>query len=158
MDRFQEEIDRSSRYDFPVSCVIFDIDTMYARDAEKGPVEIADLLPEVALEIRSFSRSYDILARFDGTLFVAILPHCDLNQAMDYGTKIMQDIDATTFSDPNFPTKVAVSVSVTTLQDGVIATSERAFGETMKTLLQAKSQPRPNRLKVYSLAAETKTA
>lgn len=158
MDRFQEEIDRSSRYNFPVSCVIFDVDTMHARNDEQGAVEIIDLLPEVAMEIRSFTRSYDILARFEGTLFVAILPHTDLDQALEYGIKIMQDIDATTFSDPNFPTKVAVSVAVTTLQNGVIGTADRAFGETMKTLLQAKSQPRPNRIKGYSLAAETKSA
>lgn len=158
MDRFQEEIDRSSRFNFPVSCVIIDVDTILPRDEGKGPVDVKDLLSEIAMELRGYTRSYDVLARFEGTLFVAILPHTDMSQAMEYGTKIMKDIDATTFSDPNFPTKAAVSVAVTTLQDGVIATADRAFGETMKTLLQAKSMPRPNRIKGQSLKAESKTA
>jgi diguanylate cyclase (GGDEF)-like protein len=159
MERFQEELDKSHRYDFPVSCVILDVDTLQAKDNEKGTVKIDDLLPEIAMEIRSFTRSYDILARFDGTLFVAVLPHTDLAQATEYGTKIMRDIDATTFSDPNFPTKAAISVAITAISNGVITDANRAFGETMKTLLQAKSQPRPNRIKGYApTAADTKSA
>lgn len=158
MERFQEEIDKGARYDFPVSCVVVDVDTVTAQDSEKGAVSIDDLLPEIAMEIRSFTRSYDVLARYDGTLFVAILPHTGLENAMEYGNKVMRDIDATTFSDPNFPTKASVTVGVTTMRDGILGTAERAFGETMKVLLQAKSLPRPNRIKGQSLKAETKTA
>lgn len=158
MERFQEEIDKGSRYDFPISCVIIDVDIIEAQDSEKGPVHIEDLLPEIAMEIRTYTRSYDVLSRYDGTLFVAILPHTDLENAMEYGSKIMRDIDATTFSDPGFPSKVAVSVAVTTLRDGIIASAERAFGDSMKVLLQAKSMPRPDRIKGISLKAESKSA
>lgn len=147
MERLQEELEKSSRYNFPVSCVILDVDTIHAQNDENGAVQITDLLPEIAMEIRSFTRSYDILARFDGTLFVAVLPHTNLENALEYGDKVMRDIDATTFSDPKYPTKVAISVGVVTTEDGDLESAEIALGETMKTLLQAKSMPRPNRIK-----------
>ena len=63
------------------------------------------------------------------------------------------DIDATTFSDPNAPTKVAISVSVITIIDGALTDAERVFGETMMTLLQAKSQPRDKRIKGREITA-----
>ena len=147
MERLQEELEKAARYNFPVSCVILDVDTIHAQNDESGPVRVEDLLPEIAMEIRSFTRSYDILARFDGTLFVAVLPHTGLENAMEYGGKIMRDIDATTFSDPKYPTKVAVSVGVLSIVDGYLQDSELVFGEAMKTLLKAKSKPRPNRIK-----------
>lgn len=146
MERLQEEADRAHRHDFPVSCVILDVDSVTAIDDECGPVSLDDLLVEVAMSIRSFTRSYDILARYDGTLFVAILPHTELESAIEYGTKIMEDIDATTFSDPNFPTKAMLSVAVVSFRNGSATDAEDIFGEAMRTLLAAKSKPRPNRI------------
>lgn len=153
MERLQEELEKSGRYNYPVSCVIIDVDTIHSQSDQTDPVQVDDLLPEIAMEIRSFTRSYDILARFDGTLFVAVLPHTELPSALEYGDKVMRDIDATTFSDPKFPTKVAVSVGVVTVQNGFIRNADLVFGESMKTLLNAKSQPRPNRIKGYLAAA-----
>lgn len=154
MERLQEELEKSGRYNYPVSCVILDVDTIHAQNNESGAVTIDDLLPEIAMEIRSFTRSYDILARFDGTIFVAVLPHTNLTHALEYGDKIMRDIDATTFSDPNHPTKVAMSVGIVTIEEGFLQNADLAFGETMKTLLQAKSKPRPNRIKGLSVTHE----
>ena len=144
LEHFQIELEKAKRYSFPVSCVIIDLDSVRATNDEVGTVSMDDLLAEVAMEIRKYTRSYDILSRYDGTLFTAVLPHTSLESALEYGEKIIQDIDATIFSDPNYPTKVAVSVSVVTIIDGAICDAERVFGETMITLLQAKSQP-PNK-------------
>lgn len=147
LNQLQHEIDKSKRYHYPVSCVILDLDTIRTTDDKQKDLSVEDLLAEVAMEIRSFTRSYDILARFDGTLFAAVLPHSDANDAVNYGRKIMEDIDATTFSDPNAPTKVSVSVSAVTVIDGALTDAELVFGETMKLLLQAKSMPKNNRIK-----------
>lgn len=146
MDRLQEEMDKSQRYDFPVSCVIIDVDKVKAIDEETGPVSIDDLLSEAAMSIRSLTRSYDVLARYDGTLFVAVLPHAKPEDALEYGRKVMDDIEATTFSDPNFPSKATVCVSAVTIQKGDIKTADEMFGVAMKTLLDAKSQPQDSRI------------
>ncbi len=146
LERLQEEADKAHRHDYPVSCVILDVDGMEAVNQESGPVALDDLLVEVAMSIRSFTRSYDVLGRYDGTLFAALLPHTELKNALEYGTKIMEDIDATTFSDPSFPTKASMSVAAVTFRNGSATSAELVFGEAMRTLLTAKSQPRPNRI------------
>lgn len=139
MERLHDEVAKAHRYDFPVSCAIIDVDEIEAVDEEIGPVSMDDLLAEVAMSLRSSTRSCDVLARYDGTLFAALLPHTPLQDALGYGAKIMSDIDATTFSDPNFPTKAHVSVGVVTCQNGSAQGADLVFGEAMRSLLQAKS-------------------
>lgn len=146
LERLQEEVDKAHRYDFPVSCVILDLDGMEAVNQDSGPFALDDLLIEVAMSIRSYTRSYDVLGRYDGTLFVALLPHTELKNALEYGSKIMEDIDATTFSDPSFPTKASMSVAAVTFRNGSATAADLVFGEAMRALLTAKSQPKPRRI------------
>ncbi len=146
MERLQEEVDKAHRYNYPVSCVIVDVDGVQAMNEKCGAAELNDLLAEVAMAIRSYTRSYDVLARYDGTLFVALLPHTELANAMKYGEKVMNDIDATVFSDPGFPTKASVSVGVVSFQNGAATAADLVFGEAMRTLLKAKSMPKPYRI------------
>lgn len=146
LERLQEEVDKAHRYDFPVSCVILDLDGMEAVNQDSGPVALDDLLIEVAMSIRSYTRSYDVLGRYDGTLFAALLPHTELKNALEYGSKIMEDIDATTFSDPSFPTKASMSVAAVTFRNGSATAADLVFGEAMRALLTAKSQPKPRRI------------
>lgn len=151
LERLQEEVDKAHRYDYPVSCVVFDVDGMRPLDETAGPVSLDDLLAEVAMSMRNYTRSYDVLARYDGTLFVALLPHTELGNAVRYGEKIMNDVEATVFSDPNFPTKASMSVGVVTFQNGAATAADLIFGEAMRTLLHAKSQPRPHRISARQL-------
>jgi diguanylate cyclase (GGDEF)-like protein len=146
LERLQEELDRSARHDFPVTCAILDVDKMSAVDPETGPVAVDDLLAEAAMAMNVFTRSYDVLGRYDGTLFVAILPHATLAQGMEYGKKCMDDIDATTFADPNQPTKAEISVAVVTVHPGTVDAADDVFGAAMRELLKAKSQARGNRI------------
>lgn len=139
MERLQEEVDKAHRYDFPVSCVVFDVDEIEAQDVEMGPVSIDDLLVEVAMAIRSFSRGYDVLARYDGTLFAALLPHAPLDDALGYASKVMHEVEATTFSDPNFPTHAKVSVGIVTCRNGSAKGADWVFGEAMRSLFEAKN-------------------
>ncbi len=139
LERLQEEVEKAHRYDYPVACVVFDVDEVRALDDELGPVSLDDLLVEIAMTIRNHSRTYDILARYDGALFAAVLPHAPLGDAVSYAAKIMQEIDSTTFSDPNFPTEAGLSVGIVACQNGSALGAEYVLGEAMKGLLQAKS-------------------
>jgi len=141
MERLQEEVEKAHRYDYPVSCVIFDVDDIQAINEDTGTAETDDLLLEIAMAFRSFSRGYDVLARYDGSMFAVVLPHTLLDDAIGYGTKIMDEIDATTFSDPNYPTRASMSVGVVTCQNGSAKNAELIFGEAMRSLLKAKSLP-----------------
>jgi len=141
IERLQEEVEKAHRHNFPVSCVVFDVDEVRPLDEDLGPVSMDDLLAEVAMKIRNHSRSYDVIARYDGALFAAILPHLPLQDAVAYARKILQEVDTTTFSDPNFPTEAKMSVGVVSCQNGNACGAEYVLGEAMRGLLQAKSMP-----------------
>jgi diguanylate cyclase (GGDEF)-like protein len=145
LDRMQEEVDKAHRHDHPLSCVVFDVDDVRALDEELGPVSMDDLLAEVAMTIRSYSRTYDILGRYDGSVFVSVLPHAPLRDAMGYAAKIMREVEATTFSDPNFPTEASLSTGVVSCRNSTARSADYVLGEAMKGLLSAKSL-RSNRL------------
>ena len=145
LDRLQEEVSKAHRYDYPVSCVMIDVDEIHAVDSESGPVSVDDLLSEVAITLRSQSRAYDVLARYDGTLFAALLPHTVLEDAIEYSKKIIEEMDSTTFSDPNFPTKATVSIGIVTCQNGSAKGADVVFGEAMRSLLEAKAR-HPHRI------------
>ena len=141
LERLQEEVEKAHRYDFPVSCVVFDVEDISAVDDELGPVSLDDLLVEMAMSLRNYTRTYDVLARYDGTTFAAVLPHTPLDQAVGYASKILEEVDSTTFSDPSFPTMARMSCGVTCCQNGTAYGAEYVLGEAMRGLLQAKSQP-----------------
>lgn len=150
LERLQEEVEKAHRYDYPVSCVVFDIEDITAVDDELGPVSMDDLLAEVAMSIRNYSRMYDVLARYDATLFAAVLPHTPLPDAVNYARKIVDEVDGTTFSDPNFPTTARLSAGIVSCQNGAARGAEFVLGEAMRGLLKAKSQDKEH-ITAYNL-------
>lgn len=138
MERLQEEVEKSDRYDHPVSCVVVDIDEISALDSELGPVSLDDLLVEIAMAIRNHSRTYDVVSRYDGTMFAAVLPHAPEADARQYAEKIVMEITSTIFADPSYPTGVNVSVGISTCTSGHAHGAEFVFGEAMRSLLEAK--------------------
>lgn len=139
LERLQEEVEKAHRYDYPVSCLVVDVDEVVPVDDELGATSMDDLLAEIALTMRNTSRTYDILARYDGALFAAVLPHARLEDAMSYAGKIQREIGATTFSDPSFPTQAKLSFGIVTCRNGSSRGAEQLLGEAMRRLLQAKS-------------------
>ncbi|MDX9972305.1 MAG: diguanylate cyclase [FCB group bacterium] len=151
LERLQEEVEKAHRYNYPVSCIVFDLDEIEALDDELGAAPLDDLLAEMGLALRNYSRTFDIVARYDGTLFAAVLPHTPLDQAIGYADKIMREINCTTFADPCFPTQAKVSVGIACCRNGNANGAEFVLGEAMHGLLQAKSKP-DNRLVARNLA------
>ncbi|GMV93640.1 MAG: hypothetical protein AMXMBFR82_34180 [Candidatus Hydrogenedentota bacterium] len=150
LERLQEEVEEAHRYDYPVSCVVFDVDDIHAIDPDLGPVSMDDLLAELGMALRNYSRTYDVLARYDGTVFAAVLPHTPLEQAVSYATKILREVDGTTFSDPSFPTEVKLSVGIVSCRNGSARGADFVLGEAMRGLLKAKSAP-PNQERLVAL-------
>lgn len=140
LERLQEEVEKAHRYDFPVSCVVMDLDEIVPQDDELGPAPMDDMLAEFAMAVREHTRSYDILARYEGSMFVAVLPHTEIEQARNYATKILEEVESTIFSDPSFPTTARMYAGITCCSNGVAYGPEYLLGEAMRGLLQARSR------------------
>lgn len=139
LERLQEEVEKAHRYNYPVSCMVVDVDEVIPVEEDLGATSMDDLLAEIALTMRNSSRTYDILARYDGALFAAVLPHARLEDALSYANKIQREVTTTTFSDPSFPTQAKLSFGIVTCRNGSTRGAEQLLGEAMRRLLQAKS-------------------
>lgn len=141
MERLQEEADKSFRYDFPVSIAVFDIDDIEKIGESENDISLEDILAEVAMVMRAQSRTYDVLARYDDTIFVALLPHAPVEQGIGYCEKIMEEFDFTTLSEPKVPSRATLSSGVVTIRNSRARAADAIFAEAMQTLLWAKSDP-----------------
>lgn len=141
LERLQEEIEKAHRYDYPVACVVLDVDEISAVDEEVGGASLDDLLVEIALSLRNSSRNHDILARYEGALFVAVLPHAKLKDAISYANKIQEEVTATTYSDPSFPTRAKLSFGIVACQNGHSRTADEVLAEAMRNLFHAATHP-----------------
>jgi diguanylate cyclase (GGDEF)-like protein len=95
-DLTEHEINRSLRYDLPLTVAYIDLDNFKVVNDRLGHKTGDELLRSVVSTIRSNIRSSDVLARFGGDEFVILLPdtpgdaalrflnkmHDNLNQAM----------------------------------------------------------------------------
>jgi two-component system, cell cycle response regulator len=137
LERLQEEVEKAHRYNFPISCVVFDVDEVEALDDELGAVSLDDLLVELAMAMRNYSRTFDILARYDGSMFAAVLPHVGLEHAIQYAHKIISEVDNTTFADPSFPSRTQLSAGIVACRNGSARGAEAVLAEAMQSLLAA---------------------
>lgn len=100
------EIERSRRYDSPVSMVIVDVDHFKAINDDHGHLAGDAVLIELTRRVRANLRSVDVFARLGGEEFVAVLPDCGLAEAEVVAEKLRALV-----ADEPFPTAGAVTAS-----------------------------------------------
>ncbi len=139
-DRLQEETDKAHRYDYPLSCLMIEVDEITAIDEPMEAVCLDDLLVEVAMAMRASSRNYDILARYDGATFTAVLPHVTREEAMAYARKIEEEIHSATMNDALCPMVAKLNYGLATSNStNRCPDAEALLSAAMRDLWHAKS-------------------
>ncbi len=139
-DRLQEESDKAERYGYPLSCLMIEVDEVTALDEPAENLCLDDLLVEVAMAMRASSRSYDILARFDGATFAAVLPHITREDALTYAGKIGEEIRTATMHDAQCPMVAKLNYGLATSHDTYrCADAEALLSAAMRDLWHSKS-------------------
>lgn len=86
------ELARAERNHLPLSCFFVDLDHFKKINDNYGH-SVGDMcLREVAKVLQAELRKTDVLARFGGEEFVALLPVCDADQAMETALRVSQAI------------------------------------------------------------------
>ena len=137
LERLQEEVEKAHRYNHFVSCMLVEVDEVKAMNIEWGTASMDDLLVEIALAMRHQSRNYDILARYDGATFAAVLPHAGLKDAVSYANKIQEEIAGSPFSDP--PTHARLRFGIVACRNSSAQGADQVLGAAMRALLRANS-------------------
>jgi len=94
MQRLQEEMDRSRRYDTPLSILLMDLDHFKNVNDTWGHLAGDAVLLAAAGEITNRMRDTDIAARYGGDEFIMILTQTNLEGARSFAERLCKGIAA----------------------------------------------------------------
>lgn len=141
----ERELARFQRSQHPIGVLLLDIDYFKAINDSHGH-DIGDkVLVEVANGIKSELRSQDLIARWGGEEFLAVLPDTDLEQARSSAERVRQALMRQQWCFGGKPVAVTISVGVSEFQDGDELKS--AINRADKALYRCKDNGR-NRVEV----------
>jgi diguanylate cyclase (GGDEF)-like protein len=96
-DFLPEELERSIRYDTPMSLIFLDMDNLKAVNNEHGHSMGSSTLREVSYRIRAKIRKFDKLFRFGGDEFCIILPNTEWQGALEVAERVRDSISKVSF-------------------------------------------------------------
>jgi two-component system cell cycle response regulator len=92
LERIGEEMERSIRYKTPMSALLCDIDRFKAVNDTFGHVTGDLILKEFAVRLKNGLRSCDVIGRYGGEEFLAILPCTDIEAAGSVARRICSSL------------------------------------------------------------------
>jgi diguanylate cyclase (GGDEF)-like protein len=139
-ERLAEELNRSKRYDYPMSFLMIDIDDFKAYNDKNGH-QAGDLALQITAHcLKAALRSADVASRYGGEEFCILLPQTAMAEAGAIADRIRQRVNTTHF--PHGKTqplgRVTISVGVSTFSS-ILNTSENIIAAADRALYQAKS-------------------
>ncbi|MCP4710485.1 MAG: diguanylate cyclase [Planctomycetes bacterium] len=124
-ERFDSEWSGTSRYDYPVSCIMIDLDHFKLINDDHGHSVGDQVLQGLSSVLKTATRKTDSVCRYGGEEFCVLLPHTDINQAVIAAENIRRSIEAL------YPSNIAITASLG------ISTSELGAGNPQELIEQA---------------------
>jgi diguanylate cyclase (GGDEF)-like protein len=126
----QREFERARRFDRPLACIMFDIDHFKNVNDSYGHNVGNQVLADLAVHGREQLREVDLLGRYGGEEFVALLPEGTLEGGIQAAERLRIRISAVVFKTGRADLHLTVSVGVAILlnepEDSLNALIERA--------------------------------
>ena len=139
-ERLTEELNRSKRYDYPMSFLMIDIDDFKAYNDNNGH-QAGDLALQITAHcLKAALRSADIASRYGGEEFCILLPQTSMTEAGVIADRIRQRVSTTHFPHGKSQPlgRVSVSIGVSTYSE-IINSAETVIAAADRALYQAKS-------------------
>lgn len=111
--RLDDEFNRASRYETPISLIMMDIDDFKRINDTYGHRTGDHVLKEIADMIKKLVRKTDIVARYGGEEFSVILPHTNLSGAEEEAERIREAVSNHTYAN--------LSEEIITMSFGVVS-------------------------------------
>ncbi|HEX3280898.1 MAG TPA: diguanylate cyclase [Pyrinomonadaceae bacterium] len=134
-ERLTEELNRSLRYNYSMSCLMIDIDDFKRYNDLNGHQAGDDALKITAHCLKAALRSADVACRYGGEEFCVLLPQTSLTEAGVIAERMRQRVAETVFpygkSQPLGVVSISVGISTFTREidsaEKIIATADRAL-------------------------------
>ncbi len=111
--RLREEVEVSKRTQKPLSCMLLDVDYFKKVNDSYGHQIGDEVLREVAAIIRAQLRGSDVLSRYGGEEFAALLSKADTDVAEEVAERIRHSIEGHAFRLPDGGTfQVTISIGI----------------------------------------------
>jgi diguanylate cyclase (GGDEF)-like protein len=145
----QQELERSRRYNRPISIIMLDIDHFKQVNDRFGHLVGDRVIVEVARRIQKALRRIDLACRYGGEEFAILLPETNLRQAEMVATRLWQLVTKQPTVSGELKLKITVSVGVATYQLEGMITVDTLLDQADQAMYQAKEAGR-NRVVIYS--------
>jgi diguanylate cyclase (GGDEF)-like protein len=139
-ERLAEELNRTKRYDYPMSFLMIDIDDFKAYNDKNGH-QAGDVALQITAHcLKGALRTVDIASRYGGEEFCILLPQTGISEAGVIADRIRRRVSTTEFPHGKAQPlgHVTISVGVSTFTKN-IDTSENIIAAADRALYQAKS-------------------
>ena len=151
--RVEEELLRVRR-GHPMAILMMDLDGFKHVNDQQGHLAGDDLLLQIARAIEETTRVIDVVGRFGGDEFVALLPDTDVQQAIIVAERLVRTVrDLGTVADPRRPVTASVGLAVAQADDDLTALlnaadegaylAKQAGGDRFHAMLPAHSETVP---------------
>lgn len=125
-DKFQRELMRRRDGEQPACLMMIDIDNFKQYNDQYGHIAGDQVLASVGGTLSACLRPTDLIARFGGDEFAALLPGISLDEAEKTANRLLERIAALTPASLESPITVSIGVACTRPDDDVESIVERA--------------------------------
>jgi diguanylate cyclase (GGDEF)-like protein len=149
-ERLTDELNRSQRYNYSMSCLMIDIDD-FKRYNDRNGHQAGDVALKItAHALKASLRSADVACRYGGEEFCILLPQTSLSEAGVIAERMRQRVAERDYPfGKSQPTgTVSVTIGISTFAKN-IDTAEKVIAAADRALYAAKSQGK-NRIEFYA--------
>lgn len=137
-DAGERAVARAQRYNHPLAAIMFDIDRFKHINDCYGHAIGDQVLAAVGRRCRTQLRTADILARYGGDEFVAVLPETPLDAARFVAERMRGVVANTAFHSDNLNLQLSISLGVAAYHDTETSTFEELLKYADAAMYEAK--------------------
>ena len=150
LETLEVEVARASRYDQPLTLILFDVDRLGNVNDTFGRDKGDAVIREIARVVREQIRNTDIAGRYDGEEFMVLCPHTDRANAQFLAERLRRRIADMSFQAGEDEFGVTVSVGLVTLS-GQNEFAMEAILQAAENAVETAKQSGMNRVKIFEV-------
>jgi diguanylate cyclase (GGDEF)-like protein/putative nucleotidyltransferase with HDIG domain len=120
-ERVVREFSQASRYGYPLSCLLIDIDMFKGVNEEHGYAAGEELIKEAAALLFDNCRLSDFVARYGGEEFCVLLPHINYEGAQELANRLNKLFSEKVFLADKSAIHVTVSIGVSSYPEDTMS-------------------------------------